>query len=219
MTTRLPLLAALLLFGASITLGGCADTMIKAKEAIGIPKRDQMVARVQDARDSQNDAKTKFTSALDEFLAVTKVDAGQLEATYKSFSAKCDACESAAKKVSSRIADVERVANALFIEWGKEIGQYNSPQLRLQADADLSKTKVQYEKLLASMKAAASKMDKPLLTFKDQVLFLKHKLNARAIAGLEATAKEISSDVQSLITEMNASIEEADRFIKQMQGT
>lgn len=207
-----------LLAGTSASiLPGCSSAMIAAKEYMGIPKRDQMVARVQDARDSQTEAKQQFASALEEFIAVTKVDSGELEARYKSFSAKYDGCEASAGAVNQRIADVERVAAALFAEWEKEVGEYSNPSMKAESQADLDRTKATYGKLLTSMKTAAAKMVKPLANFKDQVRFLKHKLNARAIAGLEGTAQEISRDVESLIKEMNASIDEANQFISQMQ--
>jgi hypothetical protein len=210
--------AMVLLAGTSASiLPGCSSAMIAAKEYMGIPKRDQMVARVQDARDSQNDAKQQFASALEEFIAVTKVNGGELETRYKSFSAKYDSCDASAKAVHARIADVERVAAALFAEWQKEVGEYSSATMKAESQADLDKTKATYEKLLGSMKTAAGKMEKPLSNFKDQVRYLKHKLNARAIAGLEGTAREISADVESLIKEMNASIDEANQFISQMQ--
>lgn len=210
--------AMVLLAGTSASiLPGCSSAMIAAKEYMGIPKRDQMVARVQDARDSQTEAKQQFASALEEFIAVTKVDSGELEARYKSFSAKYDGCEASAGAVNQRIADVERVAAALFAEWEKEVGEYSNPSMKAESQADLDRTKATYGKLLTSMKTAAAKMVKPLANFKDQVRFLKHKLNARAIAGLEGTAQEISRDVESLIKEMNASIDEANQFISQMQ--
>jgi hypothetical protein len=210
--------AMILLAGTSASiLPGCGNAMIAAKEYMGVPKRDQMVARVQDARDSQTEAKQQFASALEEFIAVTKVDSGELEARYKSFSAKYDGCEASAGAVNQRIADVERVAAALFAEWEKEVGEYSNPSMKAESQADLDRTKATYGKLLTSMKTAAAKMVKPLTNFKDQVRFLKHKLNARAIAGLEGTAQEISKDVESLIKEMNASIDEANQFISQMQ--
>ena len=193
--------------------------MIQAKEYMGIPKREQMVARVTDARDSQSQAKEQFKSALEEFMSVTKVDGGDLEVKYKRFKSEAEASEGAAKTVNTRIADVERVATALFSEWEKEMTQYSSAAMKASAQTDLDATKAQYTRLLSSMKSAASKMEKPLANFRDQVMFLKHKLNARAIAGLEGTAREISSDVDRLIAEMNASIDEANAFINQMQAT
>jgi hypothetical protein len=59
-------------------------------------------------------------------------------------------------------------------------------------------------------------MNPVLAAFKDQVLFLKHNLNAQAIASLGSTATQIEGDVARLIKEMEASIGEADDFIKQM---
>jgi len=202
---------------ALLGLPGCGSAMIAAKEAVGIPKRDQMVARVKDARDSQNDAKEQFQSALDEFLAVTKVSGSDLEARYKKLTREYEASEDSAKKVNSRIADVERVATALFAEWQKEIGEYNSESMKSAAQQQLTQTKTKYNGLLTSMKSAAGKMAKPLGNFHDQVLFLKGNLNARAIAGLQGTAAEISSDVEKLIREMNISIDEANAFISSMQ--
>jgi uncharacterized protein YukE len=214
---HLCVISALIALSGMMTVSGCGSTMIAAKEYMGIPKRDQMVARVQDARDSQNSAKQEFSSALDEFLAVTKVDGGDLEVKYKKFEAKYKSCDAAASTVRSRIADVERVSNALFAEWAKENAQINTPTLRAESESDLAKNKELYEKLLGSMKTAAGKMDKPLSNFKDQTIYLKHKLNAKAIAGLQGTAQQISADVETLIKEMNSSIDEANAFIAQMQ--
>jgi hypothetical protein len=68
------------------------------------------------------------------------------------------------------------------------------------------------------MKAASGKMDPVLTAFNDQVLYLKHNLNARAIASLQDTASEIQSDVARLVQEMEASISEANAFLDSMQG-
>ncbi len=66
------------------------------------------------------------------------------------------------------------------------------------------------------MKRAEKKIDPVLLVFRDQVLFLKHNLNAQAIASLQGELVSIKTDVASLISEMEASIREADAFIKEM---
>jgi len=56
-----------------------------------------------------------------------------------------------------------------------------------------------------------------LTTFRDYVLYLKHNLNAQAIASLEGELGGIESDVSSLIRDMEASISEARSFIQSMQ--
>ena len=56
-------------------------------------------------------------------------------------------------------------------------------------------------------------MDPVLTLFRDQVLFLRHNLNARAIGSLETELNDIERATANLIGEMERSIAEASRFI------
>ncbi|MBT8332743.1 MAG: DUF2959 domain-containing protein, partial [Deltaproteobacteria bacterium] len=81
----------------------------------------------------------------------------------------------------------------------------------------LAETKRQYAQLIGAMKRAERKIDPVLNAFRDQVLYLKHNLNAQAIASLQSELVSIESDVARLIREMDASIKEANSFIASMQ--
>jgi Skp family chaperone for outer membrane proteins len=210
------LLLACLLFAS-----GCSSTGIAIREQFGYAKREQLVNRVSDARDSQTAAKAQFESALAEFLAVagsSDAKTSELEARYKSLRTEYDRSESRASTVRSRITDVENVASALFKEWQGELSQYSSAERRAISERQLRDTKAQYEKLLGVMKEASSRMDPVLAAFKDQVLALKHSLNAAAIASLRGEAGRIQSDVSDLIKQMQAAVDEADAFIRQMHS-
>ena len=106
-------------------VSGCVSAEVAMRESLGVPKREQLVDRVKDARDSQDAAKKQFESALDEFLTVTgqKGQLGNLESEYGKFKSEHERCETRAKQVSDRIASVELVANKLFGEWKTELGQ------------------------------------------------------------------------------------------------
>ncbi|MGH7132341.1 MAG: DUF2959 domain-containing protein [Phycisphaerales bacterium] len=211
-------LRLLLVLISCTVLPACSGTMVDMKEAFGYAKREQLVDRVEDARDSQAAAKKQFDSALSEFLAVTQVSGGDLEAKYKKLNSAYEASVSKAATVTDRIKSVETVADKLFAEWQTELNQYSSSQLRAASERQLTDTRAQYQRLLGVMNNAESKMAPVLAAFKDQVLFLKHNLNARAIASLQGTADQINADVQRLIREMQASIDEADAFITQMKA-
>ncbi len=71
--------------------------------------------------------------------------------------------------------------------------------------------------LIGAMKRAERKIDPVLAAFRDQVLYLKHNLNAQAIASLQSEPASIETDVAKLIKEMEASIKEADAFISSME--
>ena len=60
-------------------------------------------------------------------------------------------------------------------------------------------------------------MDPVLGTFRDYVLYLKHNLNAQAIASLQGELSGVEADVSTLIEEMEASIDEARAFVASME--
>lgn len=202
-----------------LILAGCQSTYYRTMEKFGYHKRDILVNRVTEARDSQEEAKEQFKSALDEFSSVVNIEGGSLEEKYTRLNAEYEKSNKKALLVSDRIASVENVAKALFDEWEAELSQYTSDRLRQSSQEKLTETKKQYGQLIDAMKRAERKIDPVLLAFRDQVLYLKHNLNAQAIASLRGELVVIEEDVASLIREMEASIDEADLFIRSMTET
>lgn len=198
---------------------GCqTSAYYSVMEKMGKPKREILSGRVEDARESQQKAKEQFRSALDQFLAVTKVDTGNLATSYEALNRELKRSEDRAKEVRDRISAVDSVAGVLFEEWEHELTQYASDSLRAQSADQLKATRNRYESLAKSMQTAANRMDPVLVLLRDQVLFLKHNLNARAIAGLSSTSRELQRDVSQLIADMERSIKEADSFIQAIQN-
>jgi len=209
--------ASLLLLTGTLLLAGCSGVYYDAMEKVGIPKRKILVDRVQAARGAQQEAKQQFASALEQFLAVTKVPATELQATYERLNDEFKRSESRAKDVRSRINAIDSVAQALFDEWKVELTQYTNPSLRAQSERQLAATKRRYADLMHVMDQATARMDPVLNAFRDQVLFIKHNLNAQAIAALGGTARDLQQDISRLMADMDASIKEADAFISSMQ--
>lgn len=196
---------------------GCASTTIKVKESLGIAKREQLVSEVRDARNTQQQAKDQFASTLEEFKAITGYTGGDLERRYNRLKTQADRSKARADAVRSKIQSVERIANAMFREWDQELEQYSSETLRAASAEQLAVTRQRYRQLMEAMRNAESRMNPVLAAFDDQILFLKHNLNARAIASLQGTVVELETEIDQLIREMNASIDEANSFIQGMQ--
>jgi len=186
-------------------------------EKFGYQKREILVDRVQEARDVQEEAKEQFQSALEEFSAVVNFRGGELETKYEKLNAEFKDCKSKADAVSNRISSVQDVAEALFDEWEAELKQYSNHNLRRASQRKLTQTRQHYAQLISAMKRAEAKMDPVLAAFQDQVLYLKHNLNAQAIASLQDELLSVEADIESLIKEMEASIAEANSFIKTME--
>lgn len=218
MNARLPIVALCTIVTAFV-LSGCSSAYYGAMEKIGIPKRELVVKRVGEAREAQQEAKEQFADALQKFLAVTRVEGGELQRKYDQLSTELKQSKDRANEVRERVAGVKDVSEALFSEWKRELGQYSDQSLRAESERQLKETRRRYDDLMASMKRAAERMDPILKKFDDQVLFLKHNLNARAIAGLTATARTLEDDISRLIADMEKSIREADEFIKAMNAS
>lgn len=199
-----------------IVLTGCDTAYYKTMEKLGHHKRDIMVNRVESARDAQEEAKEQFESALEKFSSVVAVPDGDLKSQYDQLKTEYDKSSARAQTVNDRVDAVEEVSEDLFSEWEKELNEYTNAKLRRSSEIKLQKTRRQYDQLIKAMRRAEQKMAPVLTAFKDQVLFLKHNLNAQAIASLQDELTTIESDVAKLIREMDASIREADTFISAM---
>jgi len=204
------------LFFAAFFAGGCQTAYYNTMEKFGVHKRDIMVDRVEEARDSQQEAKEQFKSALEQFSQVLNYEGGKLEDKYKTLQAEYDVSEAKADEVRKRIDAVEDVSEALFDEWEDELDQYTNQALQRDSERKLVQTRKQYDQLLKTMRRAEAKIDPVLNAFRDQVLYLKHNLNAQAIASLQSELVAVESDIADLIKEMEKSIGEANSFIRTM---
>ncbi|MEQ8821705.1 MAG: DUF2959 domain-containing protein [Sumerlaeia bacterium] len=206
----------LALAGAPVALGGCSRMYYNWMETWGQEKRDILVNRVEKARDSQEDAKEQFQSALDRFRSIVAMEDSNLAGKYEKLNTDFERSEARAQEVRERIDSIEEVSEDLFREWEQELEQYTSPRLRADSERKLRETRVQADQLIRTMRQAEQKMYPILDAFRDQVLYLKHNLNAQAIASLQGEVNILEQDIATLIEEMNQSIAEANDFISRM---
>ncbi|RBP32653.1 DUF2959 family protein [Marinobacter pelagius] len=211
---KLPLVSGFLLV---LFLGGCSTVYYNTMEKLGFEKRDILVDRVEDARDAQSEAQETFRSSLARFQSVVATPDTELKDKYEEIRDAYEDSVDAADEVRDRIDGVEDVSEALFAEWEDELDLYESASLRRSSEQQLRETRSQYQQLITRMHQAEDRMDPVLQAFEDQVLYLKHNLNAQAIGALENELGRIRSDVDSLIRNMEASIAESEAFIRRFR--
>ena len=199
-------------------VAACSSTYYKAMEGLGVEKRDILVGRVEDARDAQDSASEQFASALDQFRSTVSFDGGDLEDIFDRLSDEYEDSVVAAEKVSDRIDSIEDVAEDLFEEWESELEQYSKASLRRSSSELLNDTRKRYKQLMTTMRRAERSMEPVLEAFQDQVLYLKHNLNARAIGALRNELGNIERDTATLISQMQKAINEANAFIDSMEN-
>jgi len=213
---RRTLLAGFLFFFAA-SLGGCTQAYYSAMEKIGQDKRDILRSRIEGGRADQEEAQEQIKSTYERLKEAAAYDGGDLESMYNRLNADYERSVGRAEDVSERIESIEGVARDLWVEWQAEIDLISSSSIKRQSRSILDDTKTRYQRVIGAMKRAESKMPPVLNAFRDQVLFMKHNLNARAISALEGTVGEIENDVEALIRDIDSSIREAESFLSEFE--
>tara|TARA_B110000503_G_scaffold40144_1_gene65929 strand:- start:48 stop:689 length:642 start_codon:yes stop_codon:yes gene_type:complete len=207
----------LLLALLAISLGGCESTYYDAMERFGVHKREILIDRIEAAKTSQEKGQAQFRDALEQFQAIVNFDGGDLEGIYHKLNSEYQDSVDAADTIRDRISGVESVAGALFSEWQTELDEYSSATLKRNSQRQLKQTRKRFNQLMSSMQNAERTIDPVLYSLKDNVLYLKHNLNARAIASLKGELSTVNEDVNTLIEAMQTAINESSTFIDQMK--
>ena len=202
----------------TLTLSGCQSAYYSAMEKVGVHKRDILIDRVEETKDSQEESQEEFQSALERLTTLINFDGGELQDAYNQLNDDYESSLAAANEASSNINKVEDVAEALFDEWSDELEQYKSASLKRESSKKLAATQRQFSQLLRSMRSAESKMEPVLSSLQDNVLYLKHNLNAQAVAAIKGEFTNLKRDIQVLMNDMNKSIADSNKFIEQMNS-
>lgn len=204
-----------LALSTALLLTGCTTIYNATMEGVfGYEKRELFKKSVTALQSEQKDAQKEFTDALTRLKQLYGFSGGELESVYEKVKSSYERCDGEAKAVHTRIENMEDLAKSMFSEWEKEIQQYTNPNLAATSREQLRLTKDRYAQLYRTVREAESAMQPVLGQLKDNVLFLKHNLNASAIGSLQGEAVGIQKQIEQLLTQMNTAIAASDSFIK-----
>lgn len=193
------------------------EAKYSAYEMIGVEKRDLFKKEVKKVQSSQEDTGEAFKDALEKLQKIYAFDGGNLERQYRSLNSSYEDAQKEVTSVHSRVKTLETTAEDLFKEWEGEIKEISAADLRAKSSETLRQTRRRYSEFHASLKKSEARMDPVLRRLRDHVLYLKHNLNAKAIAGLQVESGKIQSDIQGLIKDMESSISQAESFAKSLE--
>lgn len=186
----------------------------EAYEMVGIEKRDLFKKEVSKVREEQEETGEAFKDALTKLKEIYDFDGGDLEKAHGQLNSSYEEAQEKSKGVTGRITQLNTVAQDLFSEWENEIQEMSSAELKLKSRSKLSETKQKYGVLHKQLKKSEAKIAPVLGKLKDQVLFMKHNLNAKAIGGLKTESTKIQNDIEVLMNEMKESNKKAESLME-----
>jgi Protein of unknown function (DUF2959) len=200
-------------------MAGCQSTYYKAMATLGKEKRDILVQRIKEAKKDQDQTKQQLQTTMESFQALTGFQGGSLERNYKRLNSDYENAASQAGKLHDKVQSINQVSNDLFREWQGEISAMSNGKLKSQDTVMLRDAKVRQGTYLRAMRKTEDQIAPVLKAFRDQVLFLKHNLNSRAIGSLKSTSANLQSDVAELVQSIDASSQEADKLITSLAAS
>ncbi len=203
----------------AILLTGCTSAYYKTMRTLGKEKRDILISRVRDAKKDQDQTKEKLKTTMESFQALTGFQGGSLEASYKRLNGDYESANDQAQKLHNKVESIDQVSKDLFTEWQGEISQMGNAKLKSQSTTMLRDARTRQAAYMRAMRKTESQITPVLRAFHDQVLFLKHNLNSRAIGSLKGTSAGLQSDVADLIQSIDASSAEADKLINSLAAS
>lgn len=197
-----------------IVFAGCSSTYYKAWEMLGKEKRDLLRSNIQSVSEDQQETQRVFKDAL---VALRETYSGketELSRAYARLKGEYEDAESTANNLHARVKKVHSIAEDLFYEWKKEANSIENETLKRASLSKLQDTQEGFSRLSAELKSSEKSIDPVLTRLRDYTLYMKHNLNAQSLGVLRDESKSIQSGIDELVSRMNASTRETERFLE-----
>lgn len=216
MTTNRDRFATCLLLTILLPGVGCTRMYYSVLDKLGKEKRDILVSRIVDGRKDQEKAREQIKTTMEAFKDLTGFEGGNLERVYNKLDGEYKDSKNRADDLISRNRSIDKVANDLFREWAKETDNMRDASLKSQSRSLMRETQRRHDQYMTQMRGTEERMSSVVKAFEDQVLFLKHNLNARAIGSLKGTMERMDKEVASLMVDIERSMKEADAMVQSL---
>ena len=180
---------------ALLLLQGCSQIYYSTWEMLGKQKRDLLRDNVEELSSDQKEVQEEVEDALTRLRTLYGSPPEKLTQVYDDLKSDYDS------------------ANDLFSEWDAEIGRLKTPKYKQDSRHKLLQTKQKYAKLETSVRKAEKGLTPVLAALEEQVIYLKHNLNAQALGGIQGELRSIESEIKTLSTALQTSLKESQSFV------
>ncbi len=195
-----------------ISLSACQSTYYKAWEFLGKEKRDLLTSKIEDTKDSQKDSQKEVKDILEQVRNKYGLEAKEIESFYDNLKSDYESFKAQANELKGNAKDVRTIAKDLFQEWEQEAYTFKNSSYKRSSLKKLQETKREFNSLSRQMAQSEAQLDQVLNVLRDQVLFLKHNLNAKTLASFEGEFDRIEKEIETLIRRIDQSLSATENF-------
>jgi hypothetical protein len=206
---------------------GCSTLATFTADKFGQARRATLVRRLNQSCKAQQQLQANLRSTLEQFESLVEFEGGNRQKQANRMSAELARCETRAKDVRARNAEVDRAAENLFREWKAASEKHPEEMYQRDRGAKRRNAHRDFNRMRAVMRAAESKSESTMAIFRNQVetalsvffdpsFSLGDNLNARAQASLQAESQMLAAQMDFLIQDLSDSIVEAQLYIQNL---
>lgn len=180
--------------------------------------RDNFIVAIKDANSTQDAVKAQFQNASDQFMQLINFHGGALEDKYVELQKEYLKSKELLNDFQNKINKIKKSASNLFKEWDKEIEQYSDGKIQAKSKELKDESVKQYEMIIVLMERNEQNLEDYLKILGDNVLFLKHNLNSKAVFSLREVSAELQGNINDIILDIDNSITKTNEFIQHMKN-
>ena len=199
-----------------MSLTSCSTLYYNTWELLGKEKRDVLKMNMEDVDDQQKDVEEKVSDTLALIRKNYNFKEGKLEATYDRMKEDYEDAKSLADDYSEQVQKTIDIADDLFDEWEDEAKELSNANYRTTSLKQLRQTKASFKRSEKSMRRVENSLNKLLKSYNDQVVYLKHSLNAKAVGNLKAELSEIKRNIEILSSRIEKSKQQNLEFLNRL---
>jgi chromosome segregation ATPase len=183
----------------------CAD------DAQGHERTDKLIEKAEKIVKELKDSRKQVKKTLEAYNKMMKKSGDDRRSAYDKVTEEKQRCEKRAKEIQKRTHDMEKQATKFFDEWGENLEDIESEELRERSRRRLEDSHLRLERVSATGKDVKVEFDSFLANLGDHLTYLEYDLNATSAKSLEADRDKLDRQASRLFSKMD----EATRVIQE----
>jgi len=184
----------------------------EAESSSGHKKTDKLIYRAQQTTSAIRAANLQVKKTLESYNYIVEGKAQDPRAEYKKLVKDIDKSQKSRDDVRSKAANMQKAADAFFVDWVESLDGYNSEEMREKSRGRMNETRANYDKIFEAGAEAGEEFDAFIAALDDQVRFLGNDLNPSAIAELTDEAAALNEKAEDFFSAIDETIKVAVKY-------
>jgi DNA repair exonuclease SbcCD ATPase subunit len=188
-----------------------------AGDAQGHERTDKLIERAEKTVKELKDSRKQVKKTLEAYNKMMKKNGDDRRSAYEKVTEEKQRCEKRAEEIQKRIHEIEKQATKFFGEWGKNLKDIESEELRERSSQRMEDSHLRLERASVTGKDVKVELDSFLADLGDHLTYLEYDLNATSAKSLEADWDKLDQQASHLFDKMDEATRVIQEYIRSLR--